>query len=73
MLTLSDVMGTKAFLTITTVLLAAAFATGASAMDISVGSKVRLSAGYLCSITTPPISPRRVDREWQAMAIRPRS
>lgn len=59
MLTLSADMGPKAFLTTTTIALAAAFATGASAMDISVGSNVRLSAGYLslnhdASHLTPP-------------------
>ncbi|MAN78068.1 hypothetical protein OF122_08340 [Pelagibacterium flavum] len=62
MLTLSADMGPKAFLTTTTIALAAALATGASAMDISVGSNVRLSAGYLslnhdASHLTPPGGP----------------
>tara|TARA_A100001391_G_scaffold170466_2_gene131490 strand:- start:7145 stop:8107 length:963 start_codon:yes stop_codon:yes gene_type:complete len=59
MLTLSGAMGSKAFFTTITIALTAAFATGASAMDISLGSNVRLSAGYLslnhdASHLTPP-------------------
>lgn len=62
MLTLCEGMGLKAFLTTTTIALTAAYATGASAMEISVGSNVRLSAGYLslnhdASHLTPPPPP----------------
>ncbi|WP_417582452.1 hypothetical protein [Pelagibacterium sp.] len=49
----------KSILTITAIALTGSFATGAAAMDISLGSQVRLSAGYLtlnhdASTMTPP-------------------
>lgn len=59
MLPLSNRMGSKAFLTTAVFALTAVLTSGAAAMDISIGSQVRLSAGYLslnhdASHLTPP-------------------
>jgi hypothetical protein len=60
MLPLSNRMGSKAFLTTAVFALTAVMTSGAAAMDISIGSQVRLSAGYLslnhdASHLTPPV------------------